>query len=648
MNSDCKKECDDPIVGRSSSIQRLYQEYVLRASRLRAYASSCIKMIFATYILMLLGSIYVIIGHDDISKNKVYDSLENIKQFWVETTSLPDFNDVANSVHNNEIFVAVGSGGMIYVSDNSGKEWSKAESGTRNDLYSVSFSFNGKTAIASGDSGTILVSTDFGRTWDEKTSGTRKHLKNVVLDKDAVTSIAAGDDGRILVSSDNGKNWTELNDVTPEAKDLNGLALSRDGKIAVAVGDDRTIIFSHGDDGSIHRNRDEWSSIEVRDGNPKDDFNAVAFGNDDKGILVGDYETAIEFSLNKNKDSIDYIKSKLATKNTDDRRKKMHFHAVAFSGNGKTAIAVGGRRGRALIWAYRNERWRNVVTNIGDPLKAVALNDSGERAVAVGHDGALLVSNNFGTDWHSRDVGTANELHAVTLDERGMFAIVVGENGTILRSESSGNDVFLEFKSVAPFRYTTSPESAVPSESITADSLNSEPVSQIIVFFTEMIYKNLLIIGPMIVMIFVIRYLGVLSRYALRLSAFYDARGDAILFALPSGKDADPPPADGGDGSSSPNGGSGPSQPQSSGEGTDLPPTDGKAGSSSPNGGSGSSQPQSAGEDAGLPRPKDIGELERLMRAVSPDDLDIGRTPKAPIEQLVRLAKVIVDRGKEG
>ena len=97
-------------------------------------------------------------------------------------------------------------------------------------------------------------------------------------------------------------------------------------------------------------------------------------------------------------------------------------------------------------------------------------------------------------------------------------------------------------------------------------------------------------------------------------------RGDAVLFSLPAKESADTPhrPGDEGGAPSSPDGGAGPSQSQHSGEKADFP------------------------------RPKDISELERLMLAVSPDDLDFGRTPKTTIEEVARLAKVIVGRRKKG
>ncbi len=438
-----------------------------------------------------------------------------------------------------------------------------------------------------------------------KESGTRKDLNKIVLDENGATGIAAGDDGRILASSDGGESWNELNDVTPEAKDLNGLALSRDGRVAVAVGDDRTIMVSHGNDGSLHGDRGSWSSNSVDNGNPKVDFNAVAFGSGGKGVLVGDDKTIFVFSRNVNgKRSLDF--EKIDTGDTTGKSRRMDFEAVAFSGDDRTVIAVGGRRNRGIVWAYyydgENESWREGASDIGDRLNAVALDEDGGRAVAVGRDGAILVSTDRGKGWHSRDTGTANELHAVTLDRKGMVAIAVGEKGTILRSESSSEGVFLEFESITPRRQ------------------DSSPVSTETVLFTELVYPNVLIIGPILVLMFVIRYLVVLTRYNLRLAAFYDARGDAVLFSLPAKESADTPhrPGDEGGAPSSPDGGAGPSQSQHSGKRADLP------------------------------RPKDIGELERLMRAVSPDDLDFGRTPKTTIEEVARLAKVIVGRRKKG
>ena len=332
---------------------------------------------------------------------------------------------------------------------------------------------------------------------------------------------------------------------------------------------------------------------------------AVAFGSGGKGVLVGDDKTIFVFSRNVNdKRSLDF--EKIDTGDTTGKSRRMDFEAVAFSGDDRTVIAVGGRRNRGIVWAYyydgENESWREGASDIGDRLNAVALDEDGGRAVAVGRDGAILVSTDRGKGWHSRDTGTANELHAVTLDRKGMVAIAVGEKGTILRSESSSEGVFLEFESITPRRQ------------------DSSPVSTETVLFTELVYPNVLIIGPILVLMFVIRYLVVLTRYNLRLAAFYDARGDAVLFSLPAKESADTPhrPGDEGGAPSSPDGGAGPSQSQHSGKRADLP------------------------------RPKDIGELERLMRAVSPDDLDFGRTPKTTIEEVARLAKVIVGRRKKG
>ena len=591
---------DDPVYGISINVQVLYRGYASRARKLRRYALWCLVLTFVTYLYIFGGSVLITLEYQERAKKDIDQSLERATQTEDFQSAL---NDVARSSHKTEVVVAVGEDGAVLVSGDSGRNWVEVESGTLHDLYSVAFSSDGKTVIASGDSGTVLVSEDFGWSWDVKESGTRKDLNKIVLDENGATGIAAGDDGRILVSSDGGVSWNELNDVTPEAKDLNGLALSRDGRVAVAVGDDRTVMVSHGNDGSLHGDRGSWSSNSVDNGDPKIDFNAVAFGSGGKGVLVGDDKTIFVFSRNVNGErNLDF--EKIDTGDTTGRSRRMDFEAVAFSGDDRTAIAVGGRRNRGIVWAYdgENESWREGASDIGDRLNAVALDEEGGRAVAVGRDGAILVSTDHGKGWHSRGAGTASELHAVTLDKKGMVAIAVGERGTILRSESSSKGVFLEFESITPRRQ------------------DSSPVSTETVFFTGLVYRNVLLIGPILVLILVVRYLVVLTRYNLRLAAFYDARGDAILFSLPARESADTPHRLGDEGGAP----------------------------SSPDGGAGPSQSQHSGEKADFPRPKDIDELERLMRAVSPDDLDFGRTPKTTIEEVARLAKVIVGRRKKG
>ena len=601
----CSIQDIDPVEGRPENIRVLYWGYTSRAIRIRRAAYLFMLLTFSIYVAIFFGigifvNVYVF---GEKAMKDLVDARDEARRTY--QVSLPDFNDVARSSHDTKVVVAVGNDGTIFVSADNGKNWKSIASGTGNDLYSVAFSTDGESVIAVGADGTVLTSTDSGRSWNAGKSGTRKDLNEVVLNEDGATAIVAGDDGRLLASSDSGETWNELNDVTPDAVDLNGLALGRSGGVAVAVGDDRTIMVSHDNGGS-------WKPRIIDGINPKADFNAVAFGSDDEGVFVGDDKTIIEFSRDGN-DNNDMKFKPVETGDADGSR-RTDFDAIAFSRNGETAIAVGGRRDRGLIWAYdgKKKTWCEGSSNVGDRLNAVALDGDGDRAVAVGRDGAVLISTDYGRQWHSRDVGTANELYAVTIDEEGKVAIAVGENGTILRSESSHGSGFMEFESVFP-RLESVPE----IEPGTSNVANSNTVTEAAFFYAQLIYRNLVIVGPVLVLIFAIRYLVILTRYTLRLSAFYDARGDAVLFALsPEEKTGSPQPPPVEQGSS-----------QCEEEQADPPRL-----------------PEA---DSDLPRPTNVGELEQLMRAVSPDDLDFGRTPKTTIEQVARLAKVIVGRREE-
>ena len=112
------------------------------------------------------------------------------------------------------------------------------------------------------------------------------------------------------------------------------------------------------------------------------------------------------------------------------------------------------------------------------------------------------------------------------------------------------------------------------SEGTTANLTEQEVLAEISFFAT------FVRVATVLVLFFMVQYLISLTRYSLRLAAFYDARRDAVLLTA---------------------------------------------------------------EDR-LPQPGSIAELDRMMRAMSPDALDFGRSPRTTIEQTMQMAGLIVKR----
>jgi photosystem II stability/assembly factor-like uncharacterized protein/Leucine-rich repeat (LRR) protein len=138
--------------------------------------------------------------------------------------------------HDSLFGWAVGQGGLILTSTDSGTTWKKQVSGTTNNLNKVFFvdSANGWTV---GDS-TILHTADSGITWVAQACPSNKSLKGLFfIDKDR--GWAVGDSGTVLRTTNGGAYWGVVNVGTKSHLKAVAFTDSLNGWI---VGADRTII----------------------------------------------------------------------------------------------------------------------------------------------------------------------------------------------------------------------------------------------------------------------------------------------------------------------------------------------------------------------------------------------------------------------
>lgn len=446
-----------------------------------------------------------------------------------DSPELIDFNDTAINP-NDRTMVVVGDeasiqiisdkfkvkkGKIKYDDDQVDKKWS--------DLYSIVFSVDGTTAIAAGDDGLILVSRDRGKSWNAARSNTRNDFTEIALNKKGDIAVAVGDRGLIRFSHNGGRTWSR-----PEksrSNDINGVALSDDGKTVVVVTDDDEVLVS----------TDKGSNWKCKAGNScnsdksRRNLEAVAFygrGNAGAAIAVGD-DGAILISCNGGRN----------WSQSNSSSPKADFNAVAFSGDGQTAIAVG-RRG--VVWVSNSLCTNNAKdgkflgSRVGDNLEAVELNEDGRIAVAVGRDGTVLMSRDGGESWSSLDTGTAQRLYSIALSNDAKSGIAVGENSTVLHLSST-----------RPFLTSTT---LLDTVDIIKDAVlqsddrrkveASEKLETIASIFT--LTER---IGTIVILLIMVHYLMSLARYNLRLAAFYQARRDTIhlneMEELPRPEDVD-------------------------------------------------------------------------------------------------------------
>jgi gliding motility-associated-like protein len=157
---------------------------------------------------------------------------------WITQTSgvTKDLNSVCFSDIN--IGYIVGQGGTILNTVDGGASWNSQLSVTANDLKSVFFAVT-DTGYAVGNSGTIVKTTNGGGTWVLKSSGT-SDLKSVYF-LDANTGYAVGSNGTILKTTDGGITWNaQSSGVT---KILYSVFFT-DAKYGHIVGESGTVLYT--------------------------------------------------------------------------------------------------------------------------------------------------------------------------------------------------------------------------------------------------------------------------------------------------------------------------------------------------------------------------------------------------------------------
>ena len=452
--------------------------------------------------------------------------------------------------------------------------------------------------------------------WVEVQLSRQDDFNGIAIIRDGETAAIAGDRGLVMISDGDRRSWIKAPSNTERS--VYGVALSDNGETAVAVGrrglvrssadggetwanpgdlagegkdssgvalsGDGMIAVAVGDDGLVRISRDGGKTW----GNPVDstaeDIHGVALSQNGKvAIFVGD-------------DGLIRVSSDGGAEwniRDDTREERGDFEAVAVSAGGETAIAVGWR-GLVYRSANSGKNWTHAPSGVSLSLNAVALSSDGTVAIAVGDDGTVLVSTDRGGNWNARDSGTSNDLNAVALEKGDTAALIVGDNRTILRLTLPEQEDLSEITSVGKLqirRSLSEEEEKEIEKEIERKTIEKRiQESQAEYDATKdkvLIYSTGLRIGSILVFLLWVRQMANLMHYNLRLAAYYKARGDAILL-LGALKQPD--------------------------------------------------------EKEELSRSKKIHLLKRLMREVSPDDIDIGRSPRSVVEHATRLARAMLRR----
>ena len=122
-----------------------------------------------------------------------------------------------------------------------------------------------------------------------------------------------------------------------------------------------------------------------------------------------------------------------------DSETRHALNAVEFSGDCKTAIAVGNR-GVVLVSTDGGSTWNAPETHTRNDFNDIAVSGDGRIAIAVGDKGTVRVSQNGGKDWPKRASIAKKRINGVVLSRDGKTAVAVGDDNVIRISRDGGEN----------------------------------------------------------------------------------------------------------------------------------------------------------------------------------------------------------------
>lgn len=306
--------------------------------------------------------------------------------------------------------VALGGSGVIQVSEDGGRLWTRANNFNRATLRAVSLQDD--IAIAVGRSGVVLRSTDRGRNWTEIRRGGEELLD---VHQNGRRVLAVGTNGAILRSEDGGQQWSQVEN----ASDALLYSVYQYGNWSLAVGADGTIL----------RSTDAGVTWVATGSGTRERLRGVAI-QQSTAVIVGAGGTV----LRSNDNGVNWAPLTAAG----------NAGLVAVRQQGREAL-VATRGGRVLRSADSGLTWQPVVQPVVGALAGITF--EGLRALAVQTDGQLLVSNDSGNTWQYQEADVSEfDQQVAGLHQFGPRVFTFGDSGLIARSDDSG----LSWSRVAP------------------------------------------------------------------------------------------------------------------------------------------------------------------------------------------------------
>ncbi len=317
---------------------------------------------------------------------------------------------------------AVGNGGRIYKTTNSGATWTPQASGTTQNLFGVSVrGANTDNVTVVGNAGTILTTTNGGATWTTQASG-GQDLTGVSFGANSPTvGVAVGLSGTIRRTTDGGASWSTV--TSPTTESLTAVKMMNQN-VGWVVGVNGVILYSN-NGGASWSTQTSNTTQALRD--------VASFGDFVTAVAVGDNGT-IRRTTNGG-----------GTWTTQTSGTSASLYGVSFVSLFNSTVSTVGSGGTIRYTSNSGANWTAQTSGTTQDLYSVAF--AGNTGVAVGANGTALRTTDAGTTWTS---GTLENGITLTVNP----ATNVTNTGATLNGTINPNGLPL---TLARFEYSSDP-----------------------------------------------------------------------------------------------------------------------------------------------------------------------------------------------
>ncbi|MEP6902402.1 MAG: YCF48-related protein [Actinomycetota bacterium] len=284
------------------------------------------------------------------------------------------------------------------------------------DLVAVFFTSANKGWVA-GDAGYLAYTFDGGKNWSKQNIGTTENINEIYFRNDDNGYLVAGK--KMFITKDAGQNWQEtkiykasdIRSGTPEFLSIRFADKKRGIVIGSVLNKEERVI-----DSLVMRTEDggeTWQRVFVP--SKKELYHLDFVGSSlcwivgDDGLILASYNGGVSFQAQKSGTTLDLY-------NVDFRDENEGY--------------IVGSKGTILRTENGGETWESIKTSYSVTFMRVDFADD-KNGVIVGYEGTILRSTDKGRTWTKQVSGTKDHLYGLYFTKK--YGWAVGANGVVIQ-----------------------------------------------------------------------------------------------------------------------------------------------------------------------------------------------------------------------